>query len=90
MGIGFYRNLPHLIFLFTIFECMCITTFYDESNPLLNAVQLVVSEVLMFHENTELFPSGDSYDIYSGNNDPTKYITILFFSIHIRNKLGWV
>ena len=75
-GIGFYRNLPPLLLLLTIFECMCLNKFSDESNPLLNVVQLVVSKVLMVHENTELLPSGDSYGHSSGNNEPTERITL--------------
>ena len=50
----------------------------------------MVSEVLMFHENTELFPSGDSYDISMGNNEPTENITLVLVGIPIRNQLGWV
>ena len=88
--IGFDRNLPPLLLLFTIFECMCLTTFSDESKPLLNAVKLMVSEVLTFHENTKLFPSGDSYNIYLCNNDPTKCITVILVGVPIRNQLGWV
>ena len=53
-------------------------------------MQLVVSEVLMFHENIELFPSGDSYDISPGNNEPTERITLVLVGIPIRNQLGWV
>ena len=81
---------PPLLLLYTIFECMCLTTFSDDYNPLLNGVQLVVSEVLIYHENTELFPSGDSYDISPGKNDPTKHIKIVLVGIPIRNQLGWV
>ena len=69
---------------------MCLTNFYNESNPLLNTVQLVVSEILMNHKNTELFPSGDSYDISPGNNESTERITIVRVKIPIRNHLGWV
>ena len=61
MGIWFDRNLPPLLLFFTIFEWMYIPTLYDDSNELLNTVQLVVSKVLTFHENTELFPSGDIF-----------------------------
>ena len=56
----------------------------------MNAVQLVVSEVLMFYENIELFPSGDSYDISLGNYYPTKRITLVLVGIPIRNQLVWV
>ena len=90
MGIIFDRKIPPLLLLFTIFECMWLTTFSDDSNPLLNGVQLVVSKVLMFHENTELFPSSDSYDISPVNNDPTKRITLFLVGIPIINQLFWV
>ena len=51
----------------TIFKQMCINTFSDDSNPPLNTVQLMVYKVLMFHENIELLPSGDSYFLSLGN-----------------------
>ena len=51
----------------------------------MNAVQLVVSEVIMFHENTVLFPSGDSYEISRYNNEPTERITLVLFGIPIMN-----
>ena len=89
-SIGFNRNLPPFLLLFAIFEFMCLTNFSDYSNPLLNALQLVVSEVLMFHENTELFPSGDSYDISLGDNDPTERITLVLVGIPISNQHLWV
>ena len=69
---------------------MCLNTFYDDSNPLLNAVKLVVSKVLMFHENTEMSPSGESYDTSPGNNEPTKRTTLVIVGITIRNQLVWV
>ena len=69
---------------------MCVTTFSNDSNPLLSRVQLVVSEVLMFHENTELFPSGDSYDISLRNKDPTKRIMLVLVGIPIRNQIFWL
>ena len=45
----------------------------------------MVSEVLTFNENTELLPSGDSYD-----NDPTERIPLVIVGITIRKKLGWM
>ena len=63
MVILYDHNPPPLLLIFTIFEHMCLTTFYDGSNPPLNTVQLMVSKVLMFHENTDLIPFGDSYDL---------------------------
>ena len=53
-------------------------------------MQLVVSEVLLFLKNTELFPSGESYDVSPDNNDPTKCIMLVFVVIPIINQLGWV
>ena len=69
---------------------MCLTNFFDEYNTLLNAVQLVVSKVLMFHENIELFPSGDSYDISLGNNYIKNLTPLVIVRKPIRNQLGWV
>ena len=89
-GIGFDCKLPPLLLLFTIFKYMILTTFSNDSNPLLNKVQLVVSKVLTFHENTELLPSSDSYEISQDNNDLTKRITLVLVGIPIRNQLGWI
>ena len=86
-GIIFDRNLPTLLLLFIIFKHMCLNKFSDEYNPLLNEVQLMVSEVLMFHENIELLPSGDSYDISPGNNETTKHIKFYLVGIPTINKL---
>ena len=69
---------------------MCLNTFSDDYNPLLNSVQLMVSKVLTFKENTDLFSSIDSYDISPGNNDPTKRIALVLVGIPIINQLGWV
>ena len=69
---------------------MCLTTFSGDSNPPMNVVQLMVSEVTMFHENTGLRPSGDSYEFYKLNNDPTKNIAPVFFGIPGRNQIVWV
>ena len=85
-GIRSDCKLPPLLLLFTIFEYMCLTTLSDESNPPLKSVQLMVSKVLMFHENTELLPSSDCYDLYTGNNDPTKHITLVLVGIPVRNQ----
>ena len=76
--------------LFTIFEHIYLNNLSDDSNPPLNAVQLVVSEVLMFHDNTELLPSGDSYDLSPVNNDPIERITLVLVGIPVINQLGWV
>ena len=69
---------------------MCITNLSDESNPSLITLQLMLSKVLMFHDNTELLPSGDWYDLSPGNNDPTKHITLLLVGSSIRNQLVWM
>ena len=90
MGIIFESNLPPLLLILIIFECMCLTTSYYDSNPLLNTVQLVVSKVFMFHENTKVPPSDDSCDISPGNNDPTKSINVFLVRIPIINQLGWM
>ena len=44
----------------------------------------------MFHGNTYLFPSGDSYDTSLSNNDPTKRTTLVLVGTPIRNQPGWV
>ena len=62
--------------------------FSDEVNPHLNTVKLIVSKVVMFHENTELLPSGDSYGHSLGNIDPTDHITIILFGLPVINQLG--
>ena len=85
MGVGFDRNLPPLLLLFTIFKDTCLNNFSYDYNPPLNAVQIMVSEVLMFHENTYMFPSVDSYDISLGNNYPTERITLVLVGVPIRN-----
>ena len=52
----------------------------------MKSVQLMVSKVLMFHENTDLLPSGDLYDLYPGNTDPTKHITLVLVGIPVRDQ----
>ena len=88
--ITFNRNLTPIILLFNFFKNMCITYLYDDYNPPLNKIQLMVSEVLMFNENTELIPYGDSYDVSTGNNDPTMRSTLLLVGITVINQLGLV
>ena len=88
-GIIFNRNLPPLIFFFTVFEHMCLNTLYGDSNPTLNSLQLIISEVLMFHESTQLLPSGESYDLSMGDNDLNEIITLVLVGIPVRNKFGW-
>ena len=65
---------------------MCIRKVSDESNPPLNTVKLMVFKVLRLHENTELLPSGDYYDLYTVNNDPTKHIMLVLVGIPIINQ----
>ena len=89
-GIGYNCNLSPPLLLFNILEHMCLTNFSDDSNPPLNTVQLMVSKVFMFHENTELLPSGDCYDLSLVNNEPVEHITLIIFGIPINNKLHWV
>ena len=48
----------------------------------------MVSEFLMLHENIELLPYIDCYDLYLGNNDPTEHITLLLVGIRVRNQPG--
>ena len=69
---------------------MCIRKVSDESNPPLNTVKLMVFKVLRLHENTELLPSGDYYDRYTGNNDPIEGIKLVLVGIPVINQLVWV
>ena len=62
-GILFDRN-PDLLFIFTIFEHMCLNTLYGDCNSPMNPVQRILSEVLIFHENTEILTSGESNYLY--------------------------
>ena len=88
--IGSDCKLSLLLLIFAIFEHMYITTLSDQSNPPLKSVQIMVSKVLMFHENKELLPSVDWYDLYPGNNYPTEHITLVLVGIPFINQLGWV
>ena len=67
---------------------MCITTFSVDYKPPLNTVQLMVFGELVLHENTELLPSGYSYELYPGNNDTTVVIMLVLVWIPVNNKLG--
>ena len=89
VGIVFDRHLAPIIIIFNIFELIHITTFSDDSVSPLNTVQLMVSKVLMGHENTYMIPYDDSYDLHSGNNDTTEFITIVPVGISVTNQLGW-
>ena len=44
----------------------------------------------MFHENTELLPSSDFYDLSPVNIDPTKLTLIVLDGLFVRNQLVWV
>ena len=90
LSIGSDPNLPILLLLFNIFKHICTTNFYDDLNPPLNTVQLMVSKLLMFHENIELLPLADCYELSTGNNESTKHITLVLVRISIINKLEWV
>ena len=69
---------------------MFFNTFSIDSNPPLNTVQLMVFEFLILHENTEMIPSRDSYNLYTGNNDPTEVIMLFIVGVPTINQLGWV
>ena len=89
-SIGYDRKLPPNLLLFTIFKQMCLATLSDKSKPPLKSVQIVVSKLLMFHENTELLPSGDCYYLSPGNNYPTDHIMLLLVRIPVINQPDWV
>ena len=89
VGIVFDGHLAPIIIIFTIFELIHITTLSDDSVPPLNTVKLMVSKVLLGHENTYMIPYDDSYDLHSGNNDTTEFITIVPVGISVTNQLGW-
>ena len=67
IGIGFDRNFPTILLLYNILKHMCLTTCYDDYNPTLNAVKVMFSKLIMFHEHIKLLPSGYSYDLSLGN-----------------------
>ena len=66
---------------------MCIPTFSVESNPHMNTVKLMVFEVLMLQENTELLLFDDSYEVSLGNNDTTEDIKLVLVGMHIINEI---
>ena len=53
-------------------------------------MHFMVSEVLMFHENTYLLPYGDFYNLSLSNIDPDERITLVLFGIRDTNQLFWV
>ena len=53
-------------------------------------MKLVINDVLILHENTELLPYVDSYELSPGNNDPTEGIMLVLVQIPFLNQLGWV
>ena len=69
---------------------MCIINFSVDYNPTLNVVQLMEFEVIMLYENTDLLPSGDSHDLYTGNYYPTEEIVLVLVRIPVGNQLGCV
>ena len=85
-GIGFNHKLsPHPNLLHKISKQTFIINFSVDSYPHLNTGKLAVLEVLMLHENKELIPYGDSYDLYLGNNYPTGGIILELVVIPVRN-----
>ena len=44
----------------------------------------------MFHENVELLPSGDSYNLSPVINYPIEHTTLVLVDIPIRNQHVWV
>ena len=84
------RKLPFISLLFNIFVHICFRYFCVHSNPPLNVLQLTVLEVLMFNENTNMLPPGDSSDLYPVNNDTTEEIKLLLFMVPLRNQILWV
>ena len=89
-GIGYDRKPCPLLLLSTILEHMCLTIFSDNYNPPLNTVELMVSKFFTFHENKELLPFGDCFDVFPGNNDPTNHIMHVLFVISVGNQRVWV
>ena len=90
MGIRFNiptQDPPPFLLLFTIFKRMCLTTFYVDSEPTLKTVKLMVSKVIMLHENTELLISSDYYKLSLGNNYLTQGITLILVEISNINQL---
>ena len=67
-----------------------LTTFYYDYNPPLNTVQLMVSKVLVFHENIDLLHSDECCDTSTGNSDPSEHIMLVLVGIPVSNQLGCV
>ena len=89
-GIWFDGNTPPLLLIFYSFKKICLTTLSDGLYPHLNKLHLMVSKFLTFHENTELIPSSDCYELSLGNKYPIEPIKIFPVGIPVRNKLFWV
>ena len=53
----------------------------------MNTVKLMVFEVLMLQENTELLLFDDSYGVSLGNNDTTEDIKLVLVGMHIINEI---
>ena len=49
-------------------------------------MKLIVSKVCTFHENIELLPSGDCYDLSPGNNAPIEHIIIALVGTPVKNQ----
>ena len=84
------HHLPFILFLFNIFKHVGIVSFCVHYNPDLNIFQLRVFEVLVFHENTELLPPGDSYELSPGKYYPTDGTIFFIVGVSIINQLVWV
>ena len=53
-------------------------------------VPLLSESLLLTHENTELIPSVEYYDLYPTNYEPTEHIKLVIFGVPVINKPDWV
>ena len=83
-------HITLILLLLNTFKDMWLRVLGVKYNPHLNTVQFVVFEVLIFHENKKILPSGDSYDLSPGNNQPTEGIIPVLVVITFSNELLWV
>ena len=58
------NRLPLIFLLLGIFKYIKIRSFFFHYHPPLNLVQIYSLEVLMFRENIEPLPTGESYYLY--------------------------
>ena len=66
---------------------MCIRYFCVDFNPPFNTVKRMVLKLLMLHENIDLLPSIDFYDLSTGNDELIEGINIFLVGTPTRNKL---